>query len=263
MPRPGHADYAGYVKYKGFNAVRGGGHFSGRITAGLVFAGAVAKLMLAQKDIHVGAHIQRIYDVEDRAFEDGDLTAENFSRLAEMRIPVLTDGIDDKMAYRILEARDTLDSVGGIIETAVTGLPPGMGSPFFDSVESKLSEVIFAVPAVKGIGFGKGFGFATMKGSEANDPFEIRNNKVVTTTNNNGGINGGITNGMPVVFSTVIKPTSSISQKQKTVNLEDMTNAELVIKGRHDPCIVVRAVPVIESATAIAIADLLIREGYL
>lgn len=256
-PRPGHADYTGWVKYKGKNDPRGGGHFSGRITAGLVFAGAVAKLMLAGKGIFVGAHIKSVYDVEDRVFEAADMDKGVFDELAEMRIPVLNGDVQEPIRERIMQARSELDSVGGVIEVAVIGVPAGFGSPFFDSVESKLSQVMFGVPAVKGIGFGKGFDFAKMKGSEANDPFEMQDGKVVTTTNNNGGINGGITNGMPIVFSTVVKATSSISKKQNTVDLKTMNNTEIQVKGRHDPCIVIRAVPVVESATAIAMADLI------
>ncbi|MCG8481764.1 MAG: chorismate synthase [Clostridia bacterium] len=254
--RPGHADYTGYIKYKGFNDYRGGGHFSGRLTAPLVFAGAIAKQILKQKNIAVGSHIYQIGSIKDTPFENP--TAEMFQALSNKKICVLDDKAGNKMEKIVLEAKEQLDSLGGIIETAIINIPAGMGSPFFDSIESRLSSMMFSIPAVKGIEFGQGFNFAHMKGSEANDAYTIHESQIQTETNHNGGILGGISNGMPIVFRTVFKPTPSISQKQKTVNLKLNEAAELVIQGRHDPCIVFRAVAVTEAAAALVILDLLL-----
>ena len=256
--RPGHADYAGKVRYKGFNDYRGGGHFSGRLTAPLVFTGAVAKTVLAQKGIVVGAHVARIGKITDDLFNPlGEMT-ERLQALRKFTLPVLDDGKASLMEAEILAAREQMDSVGGIVEVMAAGMPPGVGDPFFDSLESRLSHALFSVPAVKGIEFGAGFALAALKGSETNDPMTFDKGKVRTTRNNNGGITGGITNGMPVLFRVAIKPTPSIGQPQQTVNVTEGKDTILEVKGRHDPCIVPRAVPVIEAVTAWVLLDMLL-----
>ncbi len=255
--RPGHADFTGFVRYNGFNDYRGGGHFSGRLTAPLVFAGAICKQILEKKDIKIGAHIAQLSDVCDNHFNFTDISAETLDKLKEKTLPFLDESKEDVAKNRISSAKESLDSVGGIIECAAIGLYSGIGNPIFDSVESVLSHLLFSIPAVKGVEFGSGFSFATMLGSEANDSFYYDNEVVKTKTNNNGGINGGITNGMPIIFRTVIKPTPSIAKKQQTIDISSGCNAEIEIQGRHDPCIVQRAVPVVEAVTAIAIYDLL------
>ena len=248
-PRPSHGDYAGFIKSKGCQDHRGGGHFSGRLTAPLVAAGAVAKQILAQKGVTVGAHISSIYSICDASLED---TAE-LAGVAEKAFPVLDDAKGEEMRQAILEAKEELDSVGGAIECAVTGLPAGLGAPDFGcNVEGIFSQYLFAVPAVKGVDFGAGVAFSLMRGSEANDPFVVEDGKVVTKTNHAGGINGGITNGMPVTFEVTIRPTPSIALPQESVDLRTGEEIEIEIKGRHDPCIVPRAVPVIEAAAALA-----------
>lgn len=256
--RPGHADYAGKVRYKGFNDYRGGGHFSGRLTAPLVFTGAVARTVLAQKGIVVGAHVARIGKITDDLFNPlGEMT-ERLMALRKFTLPVLDDGKASLMEAEIMAAREQMDSVGGIVEVMAAGMPPGIGDPFFDSLESRLSHALFSVPAVKGIEFGAGFALAARKGSEANDPMTFDKGNVRTTRNNNGGITGGITNGMPVLFRVAIKPTPSIGQPQQTVNVTEGKDTVLEIKGRHDPCIVPRAVPVIEAVTAWVLLDMLL-----
>lgn len=260
--RPGHADYAGKTRYKGFNDYRGGGHFSGRLTAPLVFAGAVAKSLLAQQGIVVGAHVARIGQITDTQFDPLGETAERLQELRKQTLPVLDAGKAPLMEAEILSAREQQDSVGGIIEVMALGMPPGIGNPFFDSLESCLSHGLFSVPAVKGIEFGAGFAMAALKGSEANDPMTFDSGRVKTTRNNNGGITGGITNGMPVLFRVAIKPTPSISRPQQTVNVTEGKDTILEIKGRHDPCIVPRAVPVIEAVTAWVLLDMLMDGGY-
>ena len=256
--RPGHADYAGKVRYKGFNDYRGGGHFSGRLTAPLVFTGAVAKTVLAQKGIVVGAHVARIGKITDDLFNPlGEMT-ERLLALRKFTLPVLDDGKASLMEAEIMAAREQMDSVGGIVEVMAVGMPPGIGDPFFDSLESRLSHALFSVPAVKGIEFGAGFALAARKGSEANDPMTFDKGIVRTTRNNNGGITGGITNGMPVLFRVAIKPTPSIGQPQQTVNVTEGKDTILEVKGRHDPCIVPRAVPVIEAVTAWVLLDMLL-----
>ncbi len=256
IARPGHADYAGHVKYAGFEDASGGGHFSGRITAPLTAAGAVCQCMLEELGIFIGSHIASLNDIQDDSFDEANLEAQ-IRELNDALFPVLNKETGDAMVRRIEEARDAMDSVGGILDTAVTGLPAGLGEPFFDSAESRIAHAVFSVPAVKGIEFGKGFAFAEMNGSEANDPFRMKDGRVVTSTNNNGGINGGITNGMPVRFRTVIKPTPSIARPQQTVNYETGEEKEITISGRHDPAIIHRARVVVDSVTAIVIADML------
>ena len=256
--RPGHADYAGFVRYQGFNDYRGGGHFSGRLTAPLVFMGAVAKQALAQAGILVGAHILQIADIKEENFNPLGIEDKKIVELAGKDFAVMDDTIGEKMQAKILEAKAELNSVGGVVEAMVTNVPAGLGAPYFDSVESRLSHALFSVPAVKGVEFGDGFGISAMTGAEANDQLHYADGKVVAETNHNGGITGGITNGMPVIFRVAIKPTPSISREQKTISLQEKCDTTLTIVGRHDPCIVQRAVPVIEAVTAWTMWDLLL-----
>jgi len=256
--RPGHADYAGFVRYQGFNDYRGGGHFSGRLTAPLVFMGAVAKQALAQQGILVGAHILQIADIKEENFNSLGIEDKKIAELAGKDFAVMDDTVGEKMQAKILEAKAELNSVGGVIEAMVTNVPAGLGAPYFDSVESRLSHALFSVPAVKGVEFGDGFGISGMTGAEANDQLHYADGKVVAETNHNGGITGGITNGMPVIFRVAIKPTPSISREQKTISLQEKCDTTLTIVGRHDPCIVQRAVPVIEAVTAWTMWDLLL-----
>ncbi len=256
-PRPGHSDYAAYVKYSGANDIRGGGHFSGRITAPIVFAGAVCKQLLEKKGVKIAAHIKSIGGVNDDSFDPTNIGSELMDRLSGSSFSLINTEAEEKMRAEVESAKAELDSVGGVIECAVTGLGAGFGDPMFDGVEGVIAKAVFGVPAVKGIEFGAGFESARLRGSQNNDPFRMENGKVVTETNNCGGILGGITDGMPIVFRAAIKPTPSIAQRQRTVNLQKAQNAELEIKGRHDPCIVPRAVPVIEAAAAIAIINLI------
>lgn len=256
-PRPGHSDYTAFVKYHAANDVRGGGHFSGRITAPIVFAGAVCRQLLAEKGIKIAAHISRIGSVSDRGFDPVSIDNGLMTRLSESSFALIDEAVEEKLRAEVEAARLQQDSVGGVIECAVTGLPAGIGDPMFDGVEGVIAKAVFGVPAVKGIEFGAGFSLARMRGSQSNDPFRMENGKVVTETNNCGGILGGITNGMPLIFRAAIKPTPSISQPQKTVDLQTGENAVLEIHGRHDPCIVPRAVSVIEAVTAIALSELI------
>ncbi len=253
-PRPSHGDYAGFLRSGGCLDYRGGGHFSGRLTAPLVAAGSVAKQLLERRGVWVGAHISSIYGILDAVLEDtADLRA-----VAEKDFPVLDDAKGEEMKAAILEAKGDGDSVGGAIECAVTGLPAGLGAPDFGSnVEGLFAQYLFAVPAVKGVDFGAGTAFSLMRGSEANDPFAVRDGKIVTKTNHSGGVNGGITNGMPVVFEVTLRPTPSIALPQESVDLRTGEETEIEIHGRHDPCIVPRAVPVIEAAAALASCALL------
>ncbi|MCH4166490.1 MAG: chorismate synthase [Megasphaera sp.] len=253
--RPGHADYSGKVRYGGYNDYRGGGHFSGRLTAPLVFAGAIASQILARHGVTIGSHILQVEDVCDNRFATAGETVSCLHALKSMTLPVLDADKAVLMEQAILRAKNNGDSVGGSIECMATGLPAGLGDPFFDSVESQLSHMMFSVPAVKGIEFGDGFAFAGMRGSQANDSFYYAGNAVKTKTNHNGGINGGITNGMPILFRVAVKPTPSISQVQDTIDTDTEENCKLEIKGRHDPCIVQRAVPVIEAAAAWTLLD--------
>ena len=256
-PRPGHSDYTAYVKYRASNDIRGGGHFSGRITAPIVFAGAVCRQLLEKKGVKIAAHIERIGNVTDKRFDSVKINSDLVKRLSNSSFALIDTEKEAAMRAEVEAARLDRDSVGGVVECAVTGLPVGIGEPMFDGVEGTIAKAVFGVPAVKGIEFGAGFELAKMRGSASNDPFRYENGSVVTETNNCGGILGGITNGMPVIFTAAIKPTPSIAQKQRTVNLETGENTELEIRGRHDPCIVPRAVPVIEAVTAIALINLI------
>ncbi len=259
LMRPGHADYTAIQKYHGFADYRGGGHFSGRLTTPIVAAGAIVLDALKKKGIQIGTHIKECGEVSDVLFSDCDVIAleKQVSAVNKKQFPVLDEAASKEMYTYMETAALDGDSVGGVLETAVVGLPAGLGEPWFDSMESILAHGIFSIPAVKGIEFGKGFAFAQMKGSEANDAFEMDADKVVTKTNNNGGINGGITNGMPVLFSTVIKPTPSIYKEQETVDMEMKENVTMQIQGRHDPAIIHRARVVVDSMTALVIADML------
>ena len=256
-PRPGHSDYTAFIKYGGANDIRGGGHFSGRITAPLAFAGSICRQLLEKRGIKIAAHIKSIGGVNDKAFEPTEISDKLIDRLNSSSFALIDEDREEAMRAEVESARKSLDSIGGTIECAVTGLTPGIGEPMFDGVEGVIAKAVFGVPAVKGIEFGKGFELAKMRGSQSNDPFVYMDGRVVTETNNCGGILGGITNGMPVIFTAAIKPTPSIAQKQRTVNLETGENTELEIRGRHDPCIVPRAVPVIEAVTAIALINLI------
>ena len=259
-PRPGHSDYAAFVKYKGANDIRGGGHFSGRITAPIVFAGAVCRQLLDKKGIKIAAHIQSIGSVYDDKFNPTSISNELMNRLSASSFALINPDIEQGMRDEVETAKAELDSIGGVIECAITGVDAGFGEPMFDGVEGIIAKAVFAIPAVKGVEFGAGFETSKMRGSQNNDPFRMENGKVVTETNNCGGILGGITNGMPIIFRAAIKPTPSIAQKQKTVDLQSRENTELEIKGRHDPCIVPRAVPVIEAAAAIALINIIQEE---
>ena len=248
-PRPSHGDYAGFIRSQGCQDYRGGGHFSGRLTAPLVAAGAVAKQLLAGRGVWVGAHISAVYGILDRAMDD----PEELRALAGSSFPVLDEAKGEEMRQAILEAKEAQDSVGGSIECAVVGLPGGHGGPDFGrNAEGIFSQYLFAVPAVKAVGFGAGVSFAYLRGSEANDPFTVENGQIRTKTNLSGGVNGGITNGMPVVFEVTLRPTPSIALPQESVDLRTGEETEIEIHGRHDPCIVPRAVPVIEAAAALA-----------
>ena len=255
LARPGHADYPARVRYQGYNDYRGGGHFSGRLTAPLVFAGAVAKQILARRGVFVGAHISSVYGISDQLREDWD----SLRAVADKDFPVLDDRAGEQMRQAILEAKDEQDSVGGAIECAVFGLPAGLGGPDFgENAEGIFSQYLFAVPAVKAVGFGAGAAFALMRGSEANDPLYMDDDGAVRAEQNcAGGINGGITNGMPLVFEVTMRPTPSIARAQFTVDMVKGENAVLELHGRHDPCVVHRAVPVIEAAAALAACELL------
>jgi len=252
--RPGHADFTAVQKYHGFADYRGGGHFSGRLTSPIVAAGAIMMQALEKKGIHIGTHIKKCRDVYDRDFVSYN---KDIDMLSQLYFPVLDETASEKI-YKLIEAAaEKGDSIGGTLETVVTGLPAGVGEPWFDSVESRLSHILFSVPAVKGVEFGAGFAFSDMYGSEAKDELYYDGDTVKTKNNNNGGINGGITNGMPVLFKTVIKPTSSIYQEQETIDISKNENTTLLLEGRHDSAIFHRARVVIDAVTAIALADAL------
>lgn len=250
-PRPGHADFTAQVKYGGFQDTAGGGHFSGRLTAPLCIAGGLCKQWLERKGIHIGAHLKSVGSISDRSFDP------IHPELTEIKslFPVLSEEAGGKMLDTICDAKAQGDSLGGVIECAVTGLPAGLGDPMFGGMESRIAQIVYGIPAVKGVEFGAGFAAASMYGSENNDAFTIKDGKVTTATNRAGGILGGITNGMPLLFSVAIKPTPSIQKEQQTVSLTQKVVTPLTVNGRHDPCIAPRAVPVVEAAAAIAIFD--------
>ena len=252
--RPGHADYTAHVKYHGFEDYRGGGHFSGRITAALTAAGAVAVGALRAKGIRIGTHILRCAGIGDAPFTDPDT---QIDLLNDKIFAVLDEAKGAEMRAAVEAAATAGDSVGGVLETMVTGLPAGVGEPWFDTLESMLAHGLFAIPAVKGVEFGDGFALADRKGSEANDAFALREGKTVTKTNHNGGINGGISNGMPLCFRCAVKPTPSIALPQDSVNAEGTREETLTLTGRHDPAIVHRARVVADSVTALVLCDAL------
>ena len=257
VARPSHADYTAYQKYHGYEDYRGGGHFSGRITAALVAAGAIALSALRGLGISIGTHILACGGVFDTKFEETQCVEGAVLSLQGKSFPVLSDTAGEEMTRKILDAASQKDSIGGFIETAITGMPAGVGEPWFDSVEGVLSHALFSVGGIKGVSFGAGEGFGALLGSQANDSFAYENGKVVTKTNNNGGVNGGITNGMPIIFNCAVKPTPSIGREQATVNFITGENAKLEIKGRHDPAIIRRICPVVDSVCALAVCDML------
>ena len=254
VPRPSHADYTAHIKYHGFEDHRGGGHFSGRVTAALVAAGAILGYALESKGIYIGSHITELHGAFDRGFDNVE---DDVKHVNTRYFPTLTDEAEERMIKEIEKARSLGDSVGGILESAIVGLPAGLGEPWFDSMEGMLSHGLFSIPAVKGIEFGLGFAFADTYGSEANDSFMIKDGIIVTDSNSNGGINGGITNGMPIVFRTVIKPTPTIAKEQMSISISKMENTTVAGKGRHDPAIVHRARAVVDAMAAIVVADML------
>lgn len=255
LVRPGHADYTGHVRYYGFEDWRGGGSFSGRLTAPIVLAGALCSQWLEQQSVRIISHIQQLGGVHDDSLMQVS-QSDDLDYLKQMHMPVLRSGADTEMENAVLAAKAKADSIGGIIECRVDGLPAGLGAPFFDSVESIISHLMFSIPGVKGVEFGDGFRFAEALGSEMNDAFRMDGDKITTVTNHSGGVNGGITNAMPVVFRIAVRPTPSIGQPQQTVSVQRMQNEELIIQGRHDPCILPRAIPVVEAMTAIAMMEL-------
>jgi len=257
IPRPSHADYPAYVKYNGSNDIRGGGHFSGRLTAPLCFAGAVCAQILARKGIQIGAHLASVGLADDMLFDPVSVTEEQLDQIAIKEFPVIDDSAGELMKAEIDKALSEHDSVGGIIECCALGMPVGVGDPMFDGVENRLAAAIFGIPAVKGVEFGSGFAAARMKGSVHNDAYYMNEGKIKTKTNNHGGILGGITSGMPIIVRAAFKPTSSIGVEQDSVSLSRLTDCKLGVKGRHDPCIAVRAVPVVEAVVAITLLDLL------
>ena len=253
-PRPSHADYVAEVKYGGYQDERGGGHFSGRLTAPIVAVGAILESALAHKGIRIGTHIKALHGVSDRAFSSYEC---DIATLSEKLFPALDEAAEERMTEEILAAAKLGDSVGGVLETAIIGLPVGVGEPWFDSLESTLSHALFSIPGIKGVEFGLGFGFADKYGSEANDPFATDGKRIYTESNNNGGINGGISNGMPIVFRVAVRPTPSIYKEQMTVSLSKMENTALTIEGRHDPAIIHRVRAVVDAMSTIALADAL------
>lgn len=258
--RPSHADYTAHIKYKGYEDYRGGGHFSGRLTAPLVFAGAICRKFLIDKNIKIETHIKEIADIKDKLFFDmseNDLSL-NIDKLSKSEYKIIDDDIKNKMIEKIKEVGTLADSIGGVTETAIINLPVGVGDPIYENIESKLSYALFGIPAVKGISFGAGFNFSKMLGSVANDSFYYdKDNKVKTKTNNNGGINGGISNGMPIIFDLAIKPTPSIYKEQESIDIEKKMNVKNSIKGRHDPAIIIRVPIVVTSTASIATVDML------
>lgn len=257
--RPGHADYTGFLRYKGFNDVRGGGHFSGRLTAPLTFAGAVCGQILERRGIYTGAHIFSIMDVSDTPFDTIHLSREDILAMRQHPFPTLSREAERKMRAQIEAARLNLDSVGGVVECCTVGMPAGVGSPMFDGIENTIASLIFGIPAVKGLEFGAGFGASKLFGSQDNDPFRMGDNgRVETQTNHHGGILGGISSGMPISLRVAFKPTPSIAQSQSTIDYRTLADTTISIQGRHDPCIVPRAVPVVEACVNIALLGQLI-----
>ena len=260
-PRPGHADYTAWAKWGGQADMRGGGHFSGRLTAPLCVAGGIAKQILARRGVFVGAHLAAVAGIPDQPFPLRP-TAALFEEIAARPFPVLDEAAGERMRSAILEAKNGLDSVGGVIECAATGLPAGLGEPMFGGVENRLSAALFGIPAVKGVEFGEGFRAAGLRGSENNDPFTVEDGQIRAESNRAGGILGGITTGMPLVLRAAVKPTPSIGRPQKTVRLSAMEDTDLTIHGRHDPCVAHRAVPVVEAVAAAVLLDMLLEGNH-
>ncbi len=256
LARPGHADYTGALRYRGFNDVRGGGHFSGRLTAPLCFAGAVAGQILEKRGIYVGAHIAEIHRIKDDSFDPVIATRDDIIAVREKAFPVLNDEKGKRMKRDIEKARNCCDSVGGVVECIAVNVPAGIGSPIFDGLENSIAQLVFGIPAVKGLEFGAGFNASKLLGSENNDEFYVNDmGHVVTRSNFAGGILGGISTGMPITLRVAFKPTPSIAQPQQTIDMKNMTNETLQVKGRHDPCVVPRAVPCVEAAVNIALLN--------
>ena len=251
VARPSHADYTAQAKYHGWQDTRGGGHFSGRVTAGIVAAGAICRQALEAKGIRLATHILRCGGVEDAPFTD---VASEIARIEARRFPLILD-LEEAVEAAVLAAKAEQDSLGGVVQTGICGLPAGLGEPWFDSLEGVLARAMFALGGVKGIEFGDGFGFADLRGSQANDPFRMQDGRVVTRTNRNGGINGGITNGMPVIFNLAVKPTPSIARIQQTVDFVEGKDVELALSGRHDPAIIRRICPVVTALAAVVLCD--------
>jgi len=260
-PRPGHADYTAHVKYGGNQDVRGGGHFSGRLTAPLCIAGGIFLQILKAEGITIGAHVKSIKDVSDVSFDTVNIDPVMLETIGDKEVPVIDETAEVKIREVIENARMALDSVGGVIECAAVGLPVGLGDPMFDGMENRVARLVFGIPAIKGIEFGAGFEVSKMFGSENNDTYYYdTDGKVKTRTNNHGGILGGITSGMPMIFRCAVKPTSSIMIEQDTISIGAKENAKLAVRGRHDPCITIRAVPCVVAATAIAVYDALLEQ---
>ena len=258
IPRPSHADFAARIKYGDSVDLRGGGHFSGRLTAPMCIAGGICLQILKRKGIHIGAHIYSVADIKDDGFDPVSLTLTDLDTLHTHAFPVINEAAGEKMKAAIEEARLAADSVGGVVECGAIGLPVGLGEHIFMGVEGRISAIMFGIPAVKGVEFGLGFGSSSLRGSQNNDPFITDGKTITTKTNNCGGILGGMTNGMPLIFRAAMKPTPSIGREQDSVSLSRMENVKLTVGGRHDPCVVPRAVPVFEAACALAIMDMIL-----
>ena len=253
--RPGHADFTAFLRYKGFSDLRGGGHLSGRLTCPLVFAGSVCRQILMSKGIQIGSHVSSVGCVSDDHFDRAGVNIDILKRLSKESFPTINESKKEEMKKEIFKAKAEGDSIGGVVECAIVGIPAGIGGPIFEGIESKISSLVFSVPAVKGVEFGSGFAGSNMKGSENNDEFALVGGKIQTLTNNHGGVLGGISSGMPIIFRAAFKPTPSIARPQKTVDFDGLPQ-EISLKGRHDPCIAVRAAVAVESAAAISILDL-------
>lgn len=262
-PRPSHADYSAYIKYAGYNDPRGGGMFSGRVTALFMIVGAIAKQILNKRGIEVASHILKIHHVHDQSFNSVQIDLDQAKNIQKLDFPLIDTTVEESMRETILNAKNNEDSVGGIVETAIINLPAGIGNPLFNSIESYLSSLYYSVPSVKGVEFGDGFNLTNAYGSEVNDGYHLNNGKIETTSNHNGGILGGITTGMPIIVKCAIKPTPSIGKPQSSVNLKTNENVTLEIKGRHDPAIVNRVVHVINAVTYYGILDLLMGSNQL
>lgn len=258
--RPGHADYTAHVRYQGFEDYRGGGHFSGRLTCPLVLAGSICRQVLENKGILVGSHISSIGGINDKSFDPVNISKTDLESLSQSEFPVINQEVKSVIERKILSIKAQGDSIGGTIECGIVGVPAGVGDPIFDNIESKISSIIFGIPAVKGIEFGRGFDSSRILGSENNDNYILKEGKISTETNNHGGILGGISSGMPIIFKVAFKPTPSIAKKQITIDVKNNSQKILELSGRHDPCIVLRAAPVVEAATAIAILDIVIKD---